>query len=167
MIPWAAAQLDRAGRDALASYLPAITLDIDGLGPTLFCHGSPRSDTEMLTSFTGLERLGPILEGVAERTIVCGHTHRQFDRQVADWRLVNVGAVGMPYEGDAAAFWALLGPDVELRRTRYDIESAVRVLRAAGPPDIDELMLRESLLEPTDPDEVARYFESLAGNNRG
>jgi predicted phosphodiesterase len=93
---WAAEQLDQAGPDVLASYLPTVTLDVDGLGPTLFCHGSPRGDTEMLTSFTGPERLEPILEGVAERTIVCGHTHRQFDRQVGGWRLVNAGAVGMP-----------------------------------------------------------------------
>jgi predicted phosphodiesterase len=166
MTAWAATQLDGAGRDALASYLPTITLDIDGLGPTLFCHGSPRSDDEMLTSFTGQECLGPILEGVAERTIVCGHTHRQFDRQVAGRRLVNAGAVGMPYEGDAAAFWALLGTDVNLRRTEYNIDAAVAVLRASGAPDVEELMLRESLLEPADPDEVARHFERLAGNDR-
>jgi hypothetical protein len=67
----------------------------------------------------------------------------------------------MPYEGDAAAFWALLGPGVTLRRTAYDIEAAAATMRAAGLPDVDELVLRESLLEPTDPDEVARYFEGL------
>jgi predicted phosphodiesterase len=166
MIAWGAAQLERAQRDVLASYLPTVMLDVDGLGATLFCHGSPRSDTEILTSITGPERLGPILEGMAERTIVCGHTHRQFDRRVGDRRLINAGAVGMPYEGDAAAFWALLGPDVELRRTQYDIDAALRTLRAAGAPDVDE-MLRESLIEPADPDEVSRHFESLAGSGRG
>jgi hypothetical protein len=72
----------------------------------------------------------------------------------------------MPYEGDAAAFWALLGTDVNLRRTEYNIDAAVAVLRASGAPDVEELMLRESLLEPADPDEVARHFERLAGNDR-
>jgi predicted phosphodiesterase len=158
---WAAAQLDRAHRDALAGYAPTVTLDVDGLGPVLFCHGTPRSDTEIITILTGPERLAPMVDGVAERTIVCGHTHRTFDHVVGDRRIVNAGSVGMPYEGDAAAFWALLGPGVELRRTAYDIEAAAATMRAAGLPDVDELVLRESLLEPANPDEVARYFEGL------
>ncbi|MDX6701245.1 MAG: hypothetical protein QOF26_1471, partial [Baekduia sp.] len=129
----------------------------------LFCHGSPRSDEEIITGLTGADRLAPMLAGVAETTIVGGHTHRQFDRQIAGRRVINAGSVGMPYEGDAAAFWALLGPAVELRRTAYDVEAAARIMRATGLPDVDELMLRESLLEPTDPDEVAAYFEGRAG----
>jgi predicted phosphodiesterase len=158
---WAAAQLERAHRDALAAYEPTVTFDVDDLGPTLFCHGTPRSDTEIITILTGPDRIGPMVEGVAEQTIVCGHTHRTFDHVVGGRRIVNAGSVGMPYEGDAAAFWALLGPDVQLRRTAYDVEAAAATMRAAGLPDVDELVLRESLLEPTDPDEVARYFEGL------
>jgi putative phosphoesterase len=164
VIPWAAGRLDRARRDALASYVPTVSLDVGGLGRVLLCHGSPRSDEEIITVLTGADRLAPMLAGVDEPTIVGGHTHRQFDRQVAGRRVINAGSVGMPYEGDAAAFWALLGPRVELRRTAYDVEAAARIMRAAGLPDIDRLMLRESLLEPTDPDEVAGYFEGLAGN---
>jgi putative phosphoesterase len=163
VIPWAAARLDGARRDALASYVPTASLEVDGLGRVLFCHGSPRSDEEIITGLTGADRLAPMLAGVAETTIVGGHTHRQFDRQIAGRRVINAGSVGMPYEGDAAAFWALLGPAVELRRTAYDVEAAARIMRATGLPDVDELMLRESLLEPTDPDAVAAYFEGRAG----
>ena len=39
-------------------------------------------------------------------------------------RIVNAGSVGMPYEGRRGAFWALLGPTVELRHTAYDVEAA-------------------------------------------
>jgi hypothetical protein len=66
----------------------------------------------------------------------------------------------MPYEGDAAAFWLLLGPDAELRRTEYDVGAAADVMRASGMPDVDEVLLRESLLEPADPDWVTNYFEN-------
>jgi predicted phosphodiesterase len=160
--PWAASRIDRAHRDQLAAYAPTLTLAVDGLGPTLFCHGSPRSDEEILTTFTSDERLAAILDGVAQRTVVGGHTHRQSHRVVAGRRVINAGSVGMPYEGDAAAFWALLGPGVELRRTAYDVTAAAAAMRAGGLPDIDDLMLRESLLEPTDPDVVSRYFEDQA-----
>jgi diadenosine tetraphosphatase ApaH/serine/threonine PP2A family protein phosphatase len=156
---WAAARLSREQRDLLAGYVPTVRAEIDRLGPALFCHGSPRSDTEAITVLTPEARLAPMLEGVVEPLIVCGHTHRQFDRTVAGRRIVNAGSVGMPYEGIAAAFWALFGPGVELRRTAYDVEAAAAAMRATGAPSIDEAMLRDSLLEPADPDEVARFFE--------
>jgi len=157
---WAAARLDRPQRDYLAGFEPTVTVEIDGLGPTLFCHGSPRSDTEKLTRITGEDRLEPILEGVTEPVVVCGHTHQQFDRAVLGRRILNAGSVGMPYEGDAAAFWLLLGPDAELRRTTYDVPAAAEVMRATGMPDVDEVILRESLLEPADPDWVTNFFET-------
>jgi len=63
------------------------------------------------------------------------------------------------------AYWALLGPDVKLRRTNYDIERAVEELRAGGFPDLDDL-LRESLLEPVDPEEVSEFFGRQAVSPR-
>ena len=136
-------------------------LDVDGLGAVRFCHGSPRRDDESITSATPDERLAPMLEGVAEPTVVCGHTHRQFDRVAGRHRVVNAGSVGMPYEGDAAAFWLSLGPEVELRRTEYDVDAAVADSAPPDFPDLDE-MFRESLMEPADPDWVAEYFEAIA-----
>jgi diadenosine tetraphosphatase ApaH/serine/threonine PP2A family protein phosphatase len=94
--------------------------------------------------------------------IVCGHTHTQFDRNVEHWRVVNAGSVGMPYEGHAAAYWLLLGPGIEFRRTDYDVDAALETFRAGGAPAIDEAM-RESLVDPIDADTVARFFEERAG----
>jgi predicted phosphodiesterase len=151
---WARA-IDRADRDYLAAFEPTVSLDIDGIGPVLFCHGSPRSDEERITRATPPEHLAPMLDGVAERVVVCGHTHQQFDLRAGDHRVINAGSVGMPYEGAAAAFWLLLGPDVELRRTDYDLIPLLERLS-----DDDRELLRESLIEPADPDWVTQYFES-------
>ncbi len=113
-----------------SGFAAGVVFDVDGLGLTLFCHGSPRSDTEIITTATTDERLRGILGGVEQRTVVGGHTHRQFDRRVDGWRVVNAGSVGMPYEGRPGAYcWALLGPGVELRRTAYDVDRAVVALR--------------------------------------
>jgi predicted phosphodiesterase len=163
---FAAASLSRAQRDLLAAFEPRVVLDLEGLGPTLFCHGSPRSDEEILTTETPDERLREIVAGVREPLVVCGHTHRSFDRRLGRRRIVNAGSVGCPYEGVPGAYWALLAPGaVGLRRTEYDIAAALEELRAGGFPDTDE-MLRESLLEPMDPDEVARFFEAQAHSGR-
>ena len=162
---FAAAAITREHRDFLAGFAPTVTLQIDGLGPVLFCHGSPRRDTEIITTQTPDRRLARILEGVAEPVVVGGHTHRQLDRRAGDHRFVNAGSVGAPYEGRAGAYWALLGPDVALRRTEYDLDDAARVLRATRAPDVEEF-LGDSLLAPVDPDETAVFFEELAADVR-
>src|ERR687884_411133 len=54
---WAARELDQAQRDFLASFEPVVVLEADGLGLVLFCHGSPRSDTEIITALTPPARL--------------------------------------------------------------------------------------------------------------
>ena len=73
------------------------------------------------------------MAGVPERVVVTAHVHVSYDRQVADVRLVGPGSVGRPYEGERGARWALLGPDVELRRTEYDHERPPRsTARAAS-----------------------------------
>jgi predicted phosphodiesterase len=144
-----------ADRELLATFEPTVSLDVDGLGPTLFCHGSPRSDEEIITRATPTERLAPMLEGVAERTVVCGHTHQQFDLRCGEHRVLNAGSVGLPYEGIAAAFWLLLGPGVEMRRTAYDVAAFTDTLG-----DADRELFKASLIEPVDPDEVTRFFEN-------
>jgi putative phosphoesterase len=162
MAAFAAARISPSQRDFLDRFEATVAVDVDGLGEVLFCHGSPRSDTEIITTATTAERLRGILAGVEQEVVVGGHTHRQFDRRVDGWRVINAGSVGLPYEGRAGAYWALLGPDVELRRSEYDLDAAIEELRAGGYPDLGEL-LEESLLSPADPDEVAEFFEGQAG----
>jgi predicted phosphodiesterase len=159
---WDAERLTAEQLDFLRALPLTVSLDVDGLGPVLFCHATPRSDEEIVTRLTADEEVAATLEGVSELVVVCGHVHVQYDRRVGGHRVVNAGSVGLPYEGRAGAFWALLGPDVEPRETSYDLEDAVQRLRDTGYPDLDDA-LGSSLFEPISPDEVSRYFEDLRG----
>jgi putative phosphoesterase len=145
----------------LAALPLSISLDVDGLGPTLFCHGSPRSDEEIVTRLTPAERLAPMLAGIDEGVVVHGHTHVRYDREAAGKRIVCPGSVGMPYEDEPGAYWALLGPAVELRRTPYDLESAAERIAVTGFPDA-EAWAREYVSALNGADEASRYFEALA-----
>ena len=159
---WAHEQLDDEELAFLGDLPHSLPMEVDGLGEVLFCHGSPRSDEEILTAITPPKRLDPILDGVTQNLVVCGHTHAQFDRLVGDRRLVNAGSVGMAYEGEPGiAAWALLGPTVELRRTAFDVEAAAALVRETGFPGADELV-NEALLHPPSAEEVTAHFESLA-----
>jgi predicted phosphodiesterase len=165
-VEWTAGRLSPEELEFVRGWPEVVSLDIEGLGPVLFCHGSPRSDEEIVTAITPPKRLDPMLDGVLEQTIVGGHTHVQFDRRVGDRRLVNAGSVGLPYEGEAGiACWALLGPDVELRRSRYDIQLAIDALEASGYPD-DDGMVRGFLLEPSSAEEATAHFEAVAERSR-
>jgi putative phosphoesterase len=87
------------------------------IGDVLYCHASPRNDMDIFTERTPEERLVPLFEGLDVATVVCGHTHTQFERTVAGVRVVNAGSVGMPYEEEPGAYWML---DLVHRRTPYE-----------------------------------------------
>ncbi|HXV35278.1 MAG TPA: metallophosphoesterase family protein [Gaiellaceae bacterium] len=158
---WSAEQLTRGQRAWLAALPDTQTVAVGGLGQVLFCHGSPRSDEEILTRISSEERVAAAVAGVTEEVVVCGHTHVQFDRRVAGRRLVNAGSVGMPYEAAPGAYWALLGPGVELRRTAYDLEAAAAAIRATGFPGAAELAAENVLTVPS-AEEATEQFERLA-----
>jgi predicted phosphodiesterase len=109
--------IDRGDRDFLASFQESLVIEVDGLGETLFCHGSPRSDEEILTALTPEDRWRPMFAGVEQQLVVCGHTDAQSDRVLGGVRVVNAGSVGMPYEDEPGAYWLL---DLAPRRTPYD-----------------------------------------------
>jgi putative phosphoesterase len=153
---------DRLGEERLAliaSWPLTAELELDDLGRTLFCHAVPSADEPIFTRITPDDDVVTLLGDVGADLLVCGHTHVQFDRVLpTGLRVVNAGSVGMPYEGRQGAFWALLGGEVELRRTHYDVEAAARAIREAGGA-VNEQQAGY-LVEPPDPDEVSAFFES-------
>lgn len=157
---WCAAQLTREDRDFLASFAETIAIEIDGLSRTLFCHGSPRSDEEMMTARTPDARLREFLSGDAD-VVVCGHTHMQFDRTAGRVRVINPGSVGMPY-GEPGAYWAVLGPKIEFRRTDYDRAAAAERIRESAWPGAVEFATNNVLTVPSIEDAMA-FFSAHGG----
>ena len=87
------------------------------IGDVLYCHASPRNDLDIFTERTPEERIAFLFDGLDAATVVCGHTHMQYERTVAGVRVVNAGSVGAPYEEEPGAYWLL---DLVHRRTPYD-----------------------------------------------
>jgi predicted phosphodiesterase len=139
----------------------SIVVDVSGLGPVRFCHGSPRSDNELVTPVTSAERFAEFCAGIDEEVLVTGHTHLQFDRRVAGRRSVNPGSVGLPYhDGEpGTAYWALLGPDVTLRQTRYDVTAATGAGPSTGDPAAEKIT--ELLMSPPSTAEFIAQTEQL------
>jgi len=155
-----AALMGRPHRDMLDGLPLTVTLDIDGLGQTLFCHASPRRDDEMLLVDSPPERWAAALSGLGSgiQVVVCGHTHMQFDRLAARRRVINPGSVGMPY-GPPGAHWAVLGSDVMLRRTEYDTTAAAEVITASRYPQGGEWAREYVLSHYSDTEALAAFTE--------
>ena len=154
-------QHDAALRALLAAFPATVELEIDGLGDVLFCHGSPRSDEELVTVETPEARLADAIAGTTADVVVTAHTHVRYERRVLGRTFVNPGSVGMPYEGAPGAYWALLGPGDRASpdgRTTSTRPSAAT--DASGDPLADEMI--EVLRHPPTPAEVIAHAESLA-----
>lgn len=131
---WAAAQLSTEQVAMLAGLPHPVTIEVEGFGPVLFCHGSPRDDEEVVLVDTRLERWAEVFAGLspAVQTVVCGHTHMPFIRLVDRRQVINPGSVGMPY-GGAGGHWALLnGGSVTLHRVNMDVEHSIAQLVAGS-----------------------------------
>jgi hypothetical protein len=156
VIRWNAEQLRPEDEHLLASWPKTLRIEIDGLGEVLFCHATPRSDTEIFTRLTRDDRLVPMFAGVDVPAVVCGHIHMQFDRMIGKTRVVNAGSVGGPY-GEPGAYWLLLGPDVQFQHTPYDLAKAAKRIRQTNYPQAQDFAA--SILQPPSEQQI---LESLA-----
>jgi putative phosphoesterase len=169
---WAQAQLDDRHKAFLAGLPEQVELEVEGVGRVLFCHGSPRSDEEMILRTTPDEWLLEMLGDVEADVVVCGHTHMQFDRRVDRWRVVNAGSVGLPY-GAPGAHWLALGPGIKHRRTPFDVEAFAKRVEALDWPkagrfveeNIRSVPSEEEALELFEPMAVEQWNRRYAGGN--
>jgi predicted phosphodiesterase len=138
-----------------AASLP-LAVELDGV---TYCHATPYDNTPIVTAATPDEAVVETFHGLSG-TFVIGHTHHQFDRTIDGLRVVNAGAVGMPYESEVAAFWTVV-EDGEPRhmRTPIDVERAVREIRASGWPT-GETFIAENLLVAADREQSIAAIES-------
>ncbi len=161
VIRWVARQLQPEDEQLLASWPASVRLQVPGCGEVLFCHATPRNDTEIFTRLTPEERLLPVFEGVKVPLVICGHTHMQFDRMVGSIRIVNAGSVGMPF-GEPGAYWLLLGPDVQLRHTPYDLAKAAERIGQTKYPQAHDFALRNILQPPSEAETLQAFTRAEA-----
>jgi predicted phosphodiesterase len=152
---WTAGQLRSEDESVLARWPKTVQLEIEGLGAVLFCHGTPRSETEIFTRLTPEARLLPLFVGLQVAAVVCGHTHMQFDRMIGRTRVINAGSVGEPYR-NPGAYWLLLGPDVQLRHTPYHLTNAADQIRRTNYPQAEAFA--HDVLEPPSEEQMLELF---------
>lgn len=155
VVRWSGRQLTDDQARLAAAWPPTLALEHDG-HRVLFCHATPRSQTELFTRETTEDKLRPVFDAAGAPLVVCGHTHMQFDRRVGATRVINAGSVGMPF-GAPGAYWLLLAPEPELRHTAYDLTVAANLIRTTRYPQANQFAARNVLQPPSEAEMLALY----------
>jgi predicted phosphodiesterase len=113
-------------------------------------HGSPRSFEDQILATTPDREVKDMLDGHDELVLAGGHTHFQLFRRFGESVIANPGSVGLPFRrGETGVMpispWAEYGVveseggrlSVELRRTPFDIQGFLDVMRRSGMPHAD------------------------------
>ncbi|HEX6217278.1 MAG TPA: metallophosphoesterase family protein [Vicinamibacterales bacterium] len=157
---WNASQLTDEHAKRIAQWPLTLRLHVGGIGDVLFCHATPRNDSEIILRTTTDATLLSMFEPLGVHAVVCGHTHMQHQRTVGTTRIINAGSIGASFQGPGA-YWALMGPTVQLRRTYYDVEKAAARVRATAYPQKEEFA-STSILQPPTEEATLKLFAAAA-----
>jgi putative phosphoesterase len=101
-------------------------------------------DTELATTYETLDA----------ETVVYGHIHCPYVRELDGFTVANSGSVGNPFDGDPRAAYALIEDGaVQIVRVEYDVEREARLLLGSGYPDAPRIaaMRRSGRFVPVSP----------------
>ena len=109
----------------------------------ILVHGAPTLNTLYWTADRSDEFCLKMAAQAGARSgdVICfGHTHVPWTREIEGIHFVNTGSVGRPKDGDWRAGYVLLDVSgdavrAEHRRVEYDLEEAMRGIRASELPD--------------------------------
>lgn len=130
---WMAAELDEDD----ATHLESLPFSLERPGLKVV-HGTPTTNRDGIGPWTRDAELQSHLQHVEERVLVCAHIHRPMIRELAGVLVVNVGAVGLPFNRDHRAQYAIFssggeyGWDVELRQVPYDLTRIFEICESTG-----------------------------------
>lgn len=138
---WSLEQISYADYEFLKGIRGAeLSLRAEGYGPVTGYHGIPGDDESgaLRPDSPDEEALDALLDREG-RLGIGGHTHLQMDRDLGQWRVVNVGSVGLSFGAPGMAEWGLFTFEngeavVDLRRVPYDVPAVLADLEAVQHP---------------------------------
>jgi predicted phosphodiesterase len=156
---WLVKKLPNKQLEFLSTWSDTVKLELRGLGNVLFCHATALSNTLVFTQNTSEEKVRGFFASAEAKTIICGHTHMQFERSVGEKRIYNSGSVGMPF-GEKGAHWLILDERVHFKCTEYNYAKAAQLIQQSDYPDAEGFTSGNVLSTPTQ-EEALAFLERL------
>jgi predicted phosphodiesterase len=138
---WTISKLSFADYEYLTKLHHGLDLNIPGYGWAIGYHGSPGNDEYILLPDTPHEEVLDQFLDQGGRLGFGGHTHIPMDRDLGQWRVINVGSVGLPKDEPRACYaLATFNDDsviIEHRRVEFDRDAVLVDLRQQNHPAVD------------------------------
>lgn len=143
---WTAAQLDERDIEYLQSLPTELKLNIESISIHAF-HATPDSLFEVVSPGAGDEVLKSKLMSASDADLfIYAHIHKPFIRYMDGKILMNIGSVGLPFDGMPKASYALVEIEhgqihTSIERVPYRIEDVIRQYEEVQYPNA-EMMTR-------------------------
>lgn len=114
-----------------------VTLQAPDRSEVWITHGTPRANYEGIYPRTTDAELAEMLQSVNAPLICVAHTHFPLIRRLGPSLIVNVGSVGLPFNGDWRAQYGMMewsggAWDVDLRAIEYDRDRTLAAFEESG-----------------------------------
>lgn len=144
---WARTRLTPEQVDWLRALPRLRRVDAPGGPPLVLVHATPWSTTDLIEPSSPAATVARAFEQAEARTLVYGHIHRAYIREVAGGLIVNAGSVGFPFDGIPRPAWAILTLErgawrAEIVRIEYDREAVIQDLLTSDHPDAQSFVRR-------------------------
>jgi putative phosphoesterase len=136
---WCAARLSDDDRRFVAGLPFLWRRQADG-GDLVVVHATPWSIGDVVREGAPAATVARVFSEASAAAVVFGHIHTPFIRDEPGRLLVNSGSVGLPFDGDWRASFALMDLaggrwTAQIRRLPYDREAALAAGRTSDNPD--------------------------------
>ena len=124
---WCAKQISSSDRDFIKTFRQTISIPIDSNDSnSLLCfHGSPRSNTDLITSKTPDDSLSLMLKGHYAHVMTGGHSHIPMLRCFGKITVVNPGSVGQAIRRIPDSSNVSILPWAEFAILSFDVSGAL------------------------------------------
>ncbi|WP_053218409.1 metallophosphoesterase family protein [Virgibacillus senegalensis] len=150
---WTVSQLEKQDVDYLAGLSEQKLLDLDGITVHVF-HATPDSLFEIVPPDAAESTVESKLAKAPADVYLYGHIHQSYIRTIKGKTVVNLGSVGLPFDGIAKASYAMLevhngSVSTSIRKVAYDIEKTIEKYHQYNYPNIDmmENILRKAAVQ--------------------
>jgi putative phosphoesterase len=140
VVAWAREQLEPRHEEFLRRLPRSHRIEPPGGPPLVVVHATPTSLGDLLVPDAPAEVVAAMFEQARTHTLVYGHIHKAYVREVAGGLVVNAGSVGFPFDGISKPAFAILRLEdgqwrAENIRVTYDHEAVAKELMAGTHPE--------------------------------
>ncbi len=140
-VAYTCGHLSGEDREWLANLPVGASICLGGVHMEMY-HAAPGSLGQYTWPWASNEELSRLRVDDSTQLVLFGHMHHPFVRTANGLTVVNIGSVGLSFDGDNRASYAVIDIDEgrfcsQIRRVAYDVEASIRIARDLGMPDVD------------------------------